>query len=229
MLSDSVVETLYRLAPRNGDRVLGFTSDVRARQRMKRLCEQAGVPYRGVQALRLASRGGSGAADKAFPVDREPAGQPLEVVTDYRRLQEELIRVSAEAGRTGSSFGLLTISINHLPPVEDEGSRRLNREVLQACAARIARLRRRYDVVAHCSSRTFCVVLKNLESGADLSSIAQRFSQALHSDPVTVDGRPYRVSAHMDTGIGPDAATALIGRDSRSPALDAVGPALGKK
>jgi integrase len=63
LLPSNVVDALRALPHGGGENVLGFASDVRARQRMKQLCNRAGVPYRGLQALRLGARKETGGDD----------------------------------------------------------------------------------------------------------------------------------------------------------------------
>lgn len=220
-LSDDLSDALRVLPGRSGGRVLGFSSDTRARQRIKQLCERARVPYRGVQALKL---GGQrqlaeavadldgverrrGLADRRSSRDGRLA---IDTFPDFLAFKRELMRVVAESERTGSRFGVITVHLDSLSEMADEGSRELARAVLQTFAARINRIRRQYDFVAHCPVRRFCIIVKNIASENELRSVVDRFSGALHAHPVVVNGKKFPVHATIEIAMGAESALGLV-------------------
>jgi GGDEF domain-containing protein len=131
-------------------------------------------------------------------------------IANFERLKEELVRVAAESDRTGSPFGVLTVSVEE--PIAP-GRRRDSQAaeaILKASAGRLDRIRRPYDFVARCSGQSICVVVKNLASEKDLPAIKDRFRHALKSNPITVDGESYEVDPRLDTAVGIEGAEAVL-------------------
>jgi hypothetical protein len=131
-------------------------------------------------------------------------------IPNYERLKEELVRVAAESDRTGSQFGVLTVSVEEPITSGRRKDGQAAEAILRASAGRLDRIRRPYDFVARCPSRVICVVVKNLASENDLPAIQNRFTQALKADPITVDGESYDVDPRLDTAVGIEGAEAVL-------------------
>jgi hypothetical protein len=131
-------------------------------------------------------------------------------IANYERLKEELVRVAAESDRTGSQFGVLTVSMEEPITSGRRKDGQAREAILRASAGRLDRIRRPYDFVGRCPSQVICVVVKNLASEKDLPAIKNRFKQALQADPITVDGESYEVEALMNTAVGIEGAEAVL-------------------
>jgi diguanylate cyclase (GGDEF)-like protein len=205
-LSRTLLDALRVLPGHGEDPVLGFTTDVRARQRMQQVCKQAGVPYRGLHALRATS----GEPQRAgFNHSRITIGAVREMPS-YPAFKEELFRVVAQARRTGNSCGLLIIGFDQFVQTSDEHGHEVGEAALAAVAGRIDRGRRPYDFVARIEGEKFAVILVDIASAAVLSAVAHRFSSSIRSYPVGVQGNTIPVSVTIGAAFGPDEPDHLI-------------------
>ena len=212
-LSAALVTELRALPTNGSDRVLRFATEVRARRRMQRLCERAGVPYRGLQALR-----GSGVLDpppSTSGVDvswrpelaehsRGRQHNLIGEIPDQRTFEEELAQAVVESRKSSTWFGLVTIQLSA------QRDAQVDEAIIRTVAGRLNRLRRPSDVLAYCPVRYFCLIMKDMPSGPDLGRIFRRFWRALNSDPVEFRGQRHAIEANIGVAMFPDEALALL-------------------
>lgn len=203
-LAPDLLEALQAL-PRLRSRVLSFTTDVRARQRMQQLCLRAGVRYRGLDALRLGSTAAYArnrpprSGREADPTGRAGTNEAT-AIPDSRALKIELSRTMREAERTGKGFAVLTVDLDQFPGVEDTHAATVDHEILSAVAARISRVWRPYDFVAKRHDRGFAVVLKNVPPHLRPDALSQRLWDSIHAHPISVHGKRIPVTGIVRAG-----------------------------
>jgi integrase/recombinase XerC len=210
-LSQRLVETLRALQRKGGRYVLGFSTDARARQRMQRLCKRAGVPYRGLHALRASADVQSATMTFNRYVDAS-AIDSYRTATTRADLRAELGRAVAEARRSGTLCGLIMLEIDRFDKISAEYGHEIGEAIRRAVMARVDRTRRAYDVLVQLSPERFAVILWNIPVQAALHKVAQRFQRVISSDPIAVQGKTISVTAIVGAVAGVDDPEDLLQR-----------------
>lgn len=232
-LTDVLIEALTALPKSINDSLLGFTSDVRARQRLQRLCSRAGVVYRGLDGLRppRARRqlGEIGSEDNSHKSPRNVVlsasrKQSLENLPSAEAFGTEVERAVAQARRAGTQVGILLFAVDQMADIRTRYGQAMADTVLSAIIGRTRQMRRAYDFVAHIGDDCLAVLLVNIPSRVVLSRLAHQFSSAIRVRPVEIRGQMLNVTVSVAISLGDtdphrllaEAQRALLPAQSRS-------------
>lgn len=139
-------------------------------------------------------------------------------LANRRVFNDALGREIDRGARTGESFGLMIIDIDHFKQINDQHGHPVGDLVLKAVARKIADSFRSIDLVARFGGEEFAVVLPNV-SPAFLLQVAERAREAVEN--TRVEG-PRGLQLKVTVSIGAVCARGLaaIGRDALIEAAD---------
>jgi diguanylate cyclase (GGDEF)-like protein len=113
-----------------------------------------------------------------------------------RLLADRMLHAIGRAGRTGESFVVGMIDLDHFKRVNDEHGHASGDELLRQVGARLASVARPGDTVARIGGDEFVAVLEGIGSAWALESIAQRLLKAAVT-PVNIQGIDIVVGASV--------------------------------
>jgi diguanylate cyclase (GGDEF)-like protein len=108
----------------------------------------------------------------------------------HRFLQNEIARF----GRTGGTFSLVLVDIDHFKTINDQFGHDVGDEVLIALSRAFESAVREQDIVSRWGGEEFLILLPNTAQ-ADAFEQAERLRQLLDSDALTIERYPHRVTA----------------------------------
>lgn len=142
---------------------------------------------------------------------------PLTDLGNRRDFQNHLNWVQAQAKRTGSSFSLALVDLDHFKRVNDTYGHQVGDLVLKHCAENISSSLRETDRLFRWGGEEFALLMPNT-SLPDAVGVAERVRVNLAAAPYLHKGRPIFVSISLgvDSWSGDnDATTLLTNADAR--------------
>jgi diguanylate cyclase (GGDEF)-like protein len=128
---------------------------------------------------------------------------PLTGWHNRRSLSAQAQRRFALSARDASSFGVVTIDIDHFKRINDDFGHPVGDAALQHVAALSERAFRPQDVLARIGGEEFCAVV-DCDGEEDLGKMAERWRAAIEAEP-------------MPVGSGPLYLTVSVGYSRRAP------------
>src|SRR5690242_2763757 len=129
---------------------------------------------------------------------------------------EALEAAIAVARRTGRSFSVLYLDLDHFKDVNDTLGHTVGDQLLQSVAARLAATVRETDTVARFGGDEFALIATNLKEPAGSAILAGKVLAAV-SEPISIEGRELRSGASIGIAVygpdSPDAETLLSHAD----------------
>ena len=108
----------------------------------------------------------------------------------HRFLQNEMARFE----RTGGTFSLVLVDIDHFKNINDQFGHDIGDDVLVALSRAFERSAREQDIVSRWGGEEFLILLPNTAQ-ADAFEQAERLRQLLDSDALQIERYPHRVTA----------------------------------
>jgi diguanylate cyclase (GGDEF)-like protein len=96
----------------------------------------------------------------------------------------------------GRGTGLLIIDLDYFKRVNDDLGHQAGDFLLSAIASRISRNVKHNDFVGHLGGDEFVVLVRSIESDAQLTAVASRLLGSIH-EPISVDGQPMQITASI--------------------------------
>jgi diguanylate cyclase (GGDEF)-like protein len=127
-------------------------------------------------------------------------------------LSQRIANALARSRRSGNTFALIYIDLDHFKSINDTHGHDVGDAVLVAVSHRLKAAVREYDTVARLGGDEFAILLDTLEDAAEAEVVAQRVLQSL-APPVRVDCHDVGVTASMGISVFPeggDAADTLL-------------------
>ncbi|HEX8917939.1 MAG TPA: site-specific integrase [Chloroflexota bacterium] len=221
LITPSLMDALQYLPRDRAGSILGFSTDVRARQRIQRLCEQTGVPYRGVHGLK--QTGTVGPDFGTFEIERRerrPVKLPRDPFTGLPNVdtfQREVERTAEVARQAQTSFCVLTVRVHDLDQIEQVHGRQIKEAAQRALAARLDRSRRGNDLVSVSPDSIFYILLRDVATDADLRAIANRVRSVICSHPIRIKDLDVAVAATVMGTCGIDEPLNLLKGRAETP------------
>lgn len=127
--------------------------------------------------------------------EHRAATDPLTRLPNARMLQETLIRMIAQAQRTGAPLSAVVIDLDHFKGLNDRHGHQAGDEVLQAVGAILRRGVRASDFVGRWGAEEFLLLLPDTDAAGALQA-AETLRAALDCEPVPA------VAAHVTASLG---------------------------
>ncbi len=105
---------------------------------------------------------------------------------------------AADGGEQSREFSIMFLDLDRFKVVNDTLGHRIGDLLLQAVAKRLTSSLSANETLARLGGDEFAVVVKSVESGADLEALASRLIEAV-AQPYEIDG--YRISSSVSIGI----------------------------
>lgn len=122
--------------------------------------------------------------------------------------QERLQHALAQASRSGRSVALLFLDIDRFKWINDALGHAAGDRLLEQVAQRLSGLLRNSDTVARLGGDEFTIILENLDSGAQMTRVAEQILQAF-SRKFQLGERDIAVSTSIGVALYPDDAADL--------------------
>lgn len=120
-----------------------------------------------------------------------------------RLLLDRLQQAIANAERHGTRMALLFLDLDDFKPINDRLGHEAGDKVLKTVSSRLASCLRQGDTLSRMGGDEFVVLLLNITSEEDASSVAQKICAAV-SEPIPVDGNDLRVSCSIGISLCPE-------------------------
>jgi diguanylate cyclase (GGDEF)-like protein len=117
-------------------------------------------------------------------------------------LQQRIANALARSRRTGNTFALMYIDLDHFKCNNDTHGHDVGDAVLVAVSQRLECAVRDYDTVARLGGDEFAILLDNLDQPNEAETVAQRVLASL-APPVRVKRRELEVTASIGISVFP--------------------------
>jgi diguanylate cyclase (GGDEF)-like protein len=127
-------------------------------------------------------------------------------------LQQRIANALARSRRSGNTFAVIYIDLDHFKAINDTHGHDVGDAVLIAVGHRLKAAVREYDTVARLGGDEFAILLDTLIDAAEAETVAQRVLASL-SPPVRLARKEVEITASMGISVFPeggDAAEALL-------------------
>src|SRR3712207_2103916 len=120
-----------------------------------------------------------------------------------KALEEALDNAIATAEKSGERFGVLVMDLDGFKQINDTLGHDRGDVVLQEIARRLHANTFEYDTAARMGGDEYAVVLRQLNDGIDVATVAHRLREALVR-PIEIDGVARFVGVSIGAAIYPD-------------------------
>lgn len=135
-----------------------------------------------------------------------------------RTLFDDRLGLALSAARRDQAhLALMFIDLDRFKPINDTLGHAAGDLVLKEVASRISGVIREADTAARIGGDEFVVLLRNIQTGMDACSIAEKIRQAINR-PVDMDGRALFVSSSIGIALYPEHGSDLIELSSHADA-----------
>ncbi|MHB1332830.1 MAG: sensor domain-containing protein [Sulfuriferula sp.] len=111
---------------------------------------------------------------------------------------DRLQQAQAHAFRSGESFALMLLDVDHFKAINDSFGHAVGDAVLQTAALRLKQCVRNEDTVARLGGDEFCLILEKTAVRRDVKKVLEKISAILR-DPLTVDG--HHITLQTSIGV----------------------------
>jgi diguanylate cyclase (GGDEF)-like protein len=122
-------------------------------------------------------------------------------------LSQRIANALARSRRSGNTFALIYIDLDHFKSINDTHGHDVGDAVLVAVSHRLKAAVREYDTVARLGGDEFAILLDTLDDAAEAEVVAQRVLQSL-APPVRVACQEVGVTASMGISVFPEGGDA---------------------
>lgn len=131
---------------------------------------------------------------------------PMTGLYNRRYAMPQLSRISQQAIKTGNSFAIMLIDLDHFKLINDRFGHPAGDTVLTETAARLQALVRSGDLIARVGGEEFMIVMRNINASA-ATHAAEQLCRAINSRPFWLSGQqqPISVTASIGVVVGPSA------------------------
>jgi diguanylate cyclase (GGDEF)-like protein len=123
-----------------------------------------------------------------------------------RLIQDRLEEAVLEARRSGKRIATLLLDLNRFKQINDSLGHGCGDRLLRVVAERLRHTLRDCDTVGRLGGDEFAVILRHVESRAQVAELVQRVQTAAFGDPIEVDGLTIYVEAAIGVALYPDDA-----------------------
>ncbi len=117
-------------------------------------------------------------------------------------LTQRFAQCAAASRRNDTLLALLSLDLSRFKLINDSLGHRIGDEVLRTIGKRLTQVARGHDTVARYGGDEFVVILTDVQSIDDISTVAQRMIDAV-AQPIELDGHELRLSLHIGISLMP--------------------------
>ncbi len=151
---------------------------------------------------------------------------PLTGLPNRRQFEDQLVRGTAHAQRTGQLLALMFIDLDNFKSINDTLGHQVGDGLLKEVARRLSVAIRKGDTLSRFGGDEFVILLEGLKSPGDAGTVAQKIVAEI-SAPCEVDGHSLSTSCSIGISVFPnettDISTLMRHADSAMYAAKAAG------
>jgi diguanylate cyclase (GGDEF)-like protein len=122
-------------------------------------------------------------------------------------LQQRIANALARSRRTGNTFAVIYLDLDHFKTINDTFGHDVGDAVLVAVSQRLKAAVREYDTVARLGGDEFAILLETLDDPAEAERVAQRVMSSI-APPVRITDRDLEITASIGVSVFPHDGTA---------------------
>ncbi len=131
---------------------------------------------------------------------------PLTGLPNRRQFEDQLVRGTAHAQRTGQLLALMFIDLDKFKSVNDSLGHQIGDDLLKEVARRLSAAIRKGDTLSRFGGDEFVILLEGLKSPGDAGTVAQKIVGEI-SAPCEIDGHQLVTTCSIGISVFPNDAT----------------------